>query len=994
MAKRNLLFPLLQSIRLNGFIGCKSLRPGMLLLVLMLLAGWKATAQSDSDRAFSAAFAMDSMVFEPGDLQLSNTLKLVNNGPNVLKVRPELILPSGWTLIFALPETITVQAGGQSFFFPVELFPQGSAQGGQAYPVQLVLRDEQGNVTASAGFSVRFPVLHSCRATLQESKFFLSASKKRQSLTLNVSNDGNVAEQLFLQLPMHPNLIFESAFKKGVFLAPGQDTAIQIEFTYLPVQDKIQEISLPLSVFNESKTVYRKITLPFEVLENEYDFQSASRKNNFLELSPLYTSQAERPQLGFRMGGVIPIMEEGRVDYRLGVADLLNSKSLTDLSGLFISYSDSSFQAGFNNYELRSRYTQHLNQPKEWYVEVQHQLKTNTSDLNVEKNLLVHDDAYSGLINVQRNPEASGVSVNALFQAQWHFGAKHQLTGVLDDSYLNKGGQNAYTAHGFRYRLDYIWRPSSRMEAAVSSQYGSPKYLRGGQSTLENLFKFNFRDLKGRHILLLDYQWNQKSPKAYAEGNELPFFSYAYHRMQAQYTASIRSGFRFNFRTKWEMYASEKYASLADANLAYDRQSLEYGAGIYYRRWFQLDIKQKRTQIQDFVAPESLFAFQNIPGFTDWQGTLTIRKERIAAVYQYNQTADISRYLANNQAEQPVSVVQQQLEAVWTTTHFRLGGRYLDDDQTGRQAGIQLHYLARLDRFKMQVQLDGSATAKLEGSEEWSVAAQPALLWNFAPGWLLQTKVQVAFEERKPNAEASAVQTQNSQWQATLRKDFYAAIDKTPNRSLEVACFKDLNGNGQWDAGEEGVSDIRLELNAASSDSVAALLAKGKRFEGATVYTSADGHAAFSRLPAQAYRLEVQQLFSNSDGFFNSAGQTQEIELNNNQKLLIPFRKGQTIEGQVVIRRDENSSHGALPLSGIRITAVDSQGKKFETLTNKKGQFVLTVPYSSGYTLSMNNPYGKDFELLKPAFQVDLDQQPLAPIEFVIKEKAVEIEWN
>ncbi|MBK8043973.1 MAG: hypothetical protein IPK21_15720 [Haliscomenobacter sp.] len=55
---------------------------------------------------------------------------------------------------------------------------------------------------------------------------------------------------------------------------------------------------------------------------------------------------------------------------------------------------------------------------------------------------------------------------------------------------------------------------------------------------------------------------------------------------------------------------------------------------------------------------------------------------------------------------------------------------------------------------------------------------------------------------------------------------------------------------------------------------------------------------------------------------------------------------------------------------------------------------MLTVPYSSGYTLSMNNPYGKDFELLKPAFQVDLDQQPLAPIEFVIKEKAVEIEWN
>ena len=84
-----------------------------------------------------------------------------------------------------------------------------------------------------------------------------------------------------------------------------------------------------------------------------------------------------------------------------------------------------------------------------------------------------------------------------------------------------------------------------------------------------------------------------------------------------------------------------------------------------------------------------------------------------------------------------------------------------------------------------------------------------------------------------------------------------------------------------------------------------------------------------------------------------------------------------------------------MSINGIKITATNANGRVFHALTDKEGKFSLFVPYSESYNIQLRNPYEEHFEMKQGQVKVSLTPDtPVPPVELVLKEVSVEVEWN
>ena len=87
--------------------------------------------------------------------------------------------------------------------------------------------------------------------------------------------------------------------------------------------------------------------------------------------------------------------------------------------------------------------------------------------------------------------------------------------------------------------------------------------------------------------------------------------------------------------------------------------------------------------------------------------------------------------------------------------------------------------------------------------------------------------------------------------------------------------------------------------------------------------------------------------------------------------IYIPFSRAVQINGAVVLNKQSDDGIPVL-LDNIRITAVDSSGNAFSTLTDKGGNYILYVP-SGNYILTINDMiFGDNFVIAQNNIAIDL----------------------
>lgn len=186
-------------------------------------------------------------------------------------------------------------------------------------------------------------------------------------------------------------------------------------------------------------------------------------------------------------------------------------------------------------------------------------------------------------------------------------------------------------------------------------------------------------------------------------------------------------------------------------------------------------------------------------------------------------------------------------------------------------------------------------------------------------------------------------------------------------RDLKVVLFRDLNLNGVLDTGDVPVSGAGLAIS-------------GQRFT-----TNAAGEAVYRNIATGDYVLELKQ-DDNVRGWIARDGFRQALTLDRSQTWYIPFMESRFISGRVRVVKDDFSNLVFSPAS-IRITAVNSRGEAFSTLTNGAGEFFLNLPGDT-YLVQINSKvFSDEFRVLQDSFRVDLTGGNREHLVFEVREK-------
>lgn len=191
--------------------------------------------------------------------------------------------------------------------------------------------------------------------------------------------------------------------------------------------------------------------------------------------------------------------------------------------------------------------------------------------------------------------------------------------------------------------------------------------------------------------------------------------------------------------------------------------------------------------------------------------------------------------------------------------------------------------------------------------------------------------------------------------------------------NLKVTAFEDLNGNNILDVEENRIPQLRYKVNQS-------------RF-------LTDHNGDFQLLNADSgnysITLEPSPL---AKGLVPSAI-TQIVHLDRSKEVLLPLRKGRAISGLVKIELDLYSTRKFTP-DNILISIMDMEGKKYTTITDSTGRFYLSLP-SGFYKVSLNEEaFSGVFRPIQALFEVDLLNETLGSVEFILREKKREIRYR
>jgi len=110
--------------------------------------------------------------------------------------------------------------------------------------------------------------------------------------------------------------------------------------------------------------------------------------------------------------------------------------------------------------------------------------------------------------------------------------------------------------------------------------------------------------------------------------------------------------------------------------------------------------------------------------------------------------------------------------------------------------------------------------------------------------------------------------------------------------------------------------------------------------------------------------------------------------------LYIPFVEKNKVFGRVILNRSKLSGLGKVDVSNVRVTATDSQGNTFSTLTDKNGEFVIYAPVTDEYIVNINNIYYENFDLRQNNFRVQFNGFKQFEVNFVFDEKIRRINFS
>ena len=941
-----------------------------------LILSAQQQSQSPGDQNIVARFVKQEPYLKAGDLGF-NIIRINNNSDSSVRIKPILLLPTGWKLLNApFRDTLVPARDSISLSFRYQLPRQVSSE--TTHQIEFKAYSIRNRLLAECSLQIASEIYHDWEVIYPEKRIFFYPGMNMAKFDLEIINRGNATETITLEMQADLKLELNGKVDRlqthEVVLEPYSDSLVSFFVRYKGTDDRVFDMcKLQITASNGINKVTRSL-----LLEKYSDLYSPLFIDGTLPHQAeagIRTFSGNREFLPFiKARGLSRFKNNTTFFYNFNYYAVTGNEDFISNSYYTFLYSWQSFNVGIGSFSSslgRNLYTRHgvmLNNTirlapwlsmEAFLCQSFFTPKTSVAigSLFELKKTSIHGSFAYDVDDDKKVNTTSAIFQSSLIRLVKNHDVSFNLFGYHENHYRN----NNYTLMGIGWDINYYGRFGDRVALQLTNNYGSPD-IPGPQMGLIN-FSANTALLLGnrkQYISIKYINGSRKYSNYSSEGNKLPM-----NKLYDQYGTLIfhssdNANHIFDIGPGIESYRSTtpKSASGEDGNVYYQalKFRLEYKAVIYKNLSVNL-----KTGVSDITVKETIerhdlrYDFHLLGAYSVKAGY------GVSFSYDYGPMVNSGLY----QFASDVRNHSLNLGPSMMTSYFH-----------GR---VNLNIFANLT-YRIDLKYA-------------SININPKIETYVARNWYVVVGGTYHYTQQKYSeflAQSNYAYVEFSIRKKWGKSDFNQWYKDT--RSLKIVLFKDDNSNGLKDEGEEGVPFVktRVKLTNAASPNF-----KEQFPIDITLLSNDAGIVIYNRLPVGFYDIQVTPLIDVKEYFYVNRS-AEKVELSKTTTYYIPFQKATRITGKIDLQRDRFSVDANMEkdLTNIKITAYNTQGNSYSSFTLSDGTFTIFVPGDVNYYVRMENVFGSRFKIMKNDIQVHAKDGVPNEVVFDIRESVRQVAFK
>jgi outer membrane protein OmpA-like peptidoglycan-associated protein len=261
--------------------------------------------------------------------------------------------------------------------------------------------------------------------------------------------------------------------------------------------------------------------------------------------------------------------------------------------------------------------------------------------------------------------------------------------------------------------------------------------------------------------------------------------------------------------------------------------------------------------------------------------------------------------------------------------------------------------------------------------------------WYMPKDWRFYLLSVYSLQSRT-NPQENVETYQSLYVEASLRKEFNIQHPRVKFYDIDLVFFKDFDGNFIQGDNEPGVKNVLLTISREEADVNSNIPGD---FYSTELLSDNLGKVRLEKIPEGLYKI-IYNPIGKDAGNFSKALEEMTLNVDKNKILYIPFVEKNKVFGKIILSRSRLSGLSKVDVSNVRITATDSKGRTYTTLTDKMGEFVLFAPVTDQYVVNINNIFYENFDLRQNNFKVQFNGYKQFEVNFVFDEKIRRINFS
>jgi flagellar motor protein MotB len=918
----------------------------------------------------------------PSNTTFFNAIKIKNPSSQKLTFQTNFSYPADWSFIGEKQQQLTL-GPNDSIIIPFRAAASKDAKGEIGYAIVASLSDLKGNTFKNEYSFVNIPKIQKIKFTPLERAVYIDQTKKTADVKLLLVNNGNTEEVFYIDYLFDNGITTlgaqEGYYREEVAVKPYKDTTVSLQ---IHLSEKVKDSEkkfhrLGIKAATGDTTIQTSVWAR-ELEKDYYNLIPGSYRMLTLEMIARNLISDADPSLTTCIYGNFLFKKIGGIQYRFQVYDTKFDHDTWKYGRFEFNYKYKGFELGLgdiqaimaqdmygrgislkqdiNKFVFKTVATRSVFVDKNFYgLSVLRAF--NFGDIEIGGSYVENKEervnSYGTFISGGIHNDLLG-DIHAMFaatNAHWYYSKPKDQLGYGAD---------------LRYYKNY-----NNTHIFGSMRFGQPKYfgLYKGRLEIISQIRQNFSNFD---YLTLNYNLTNSKPLFYLHDSILPFSINNYDEIRLVYNTNLTPEIFFSIGpTSESRYGKNFYTYYPGTSLS-TRNALLYAA---------LRLRNNETQNTFIISAKGganfVTHYSNEFDSIALLDSSRLHKSWFSVVLSANYRSRLwGFYLTYYHG--PNSLLQQF--SWFAMDNYQRTFRLIPYIEFF----IYPKYLKYVNRTNFSYDVS-TKTTRINLSND--LIAYPGRTWEIAltHTYGRSSNIDKITEEKYTYS--------SSYFELKLKKDFNINQPRYKYHDLDITFFKDLNGNRVKDQDEPGIKDVLFSITKDEEQQQNEEFKTSGYFMPMELLSDMSGQVTYDNVPSGFYTIEYTPVGA-IQGAFTSETDRQNIYIDKDLKLQIPFLENNKIFGKVILNRSKLSNLGFIDIANIKVFAEDSRGKIYSTLTDAGGNFTLYVPTVDKYIVKVNNIYYENFELEQPTYEVQLNGYRQFEVNFIFNEKKRRVNFS